>query len=133
MCECAALPATVADLDYWERNFRFEGRAAFPGFFNVPDGDSFEPALDHSTRAYRCTACGQRWHVECAPEEQPSPVFAMKLEPGQLLDPGTIRSQKEFLCILAHRGFAAEGCRWKGCQNLQLKGRLVCHLHVSFP
>lgn len=133
MCNCALLPNAVAELEYWERRFHFEGAFEFGRHFELPEHEAFEPPLSHAETFYRCRECGQAWYVESVPEQMPSPSFALKIVSDKKPERDELQSAKEYLCVLAHGGFAEEKCRRVDCPNHSLKGRALCHVHISFP
>lgn len=134
MCNCGRLPACVADIEYWQRDFLFIGAQLHIRHFETPDSEHFEPGLEYEKTIYRCDECGQLWYIECLPEETTSPSFALKAN-HITLPPSReeINAAKECLSILAHDGFDSEKCRMVNCNNHKLKGRELCHLHIPFP
>lgn len=134
MCNCRKLPNCVADIEYWTQGFEYLGSQNHCHYFETPDSTNFEPALNYSKSIYQCSECGQRWYIECLPEETPSPGFALKINAAlQLPSDDEVEAAKEYLCILAHGGFDSKKCRVAGCKNHKLIGRELCHLHIPFP
>jgi hypothetical protein len=133
MCNCGDRPAAVADPQYWDKNFRFTGLSESPRYFEQLDTTTLAPPLSFSTFLYCCTDCNQAWYIECAPEETPDPVFAMKLESMTAPSEDDVRAANEFLSVIAHGGFGVTRCTFAHCPNRRLKGRLFCHLHMPFP
>jgi hypothetical protein len=132
MCNCSNHTPFVADPHYWRSSVALAGVSASPSYFEPLATESFVPALTHSQVSYTCSACGQSWYVECAPEEEASALFAMKVQ-GPSYHPlaEEVRAAKEFLSVVAHGGFEAKACSYAQCPNLRLKGRALCHLHLS--
>jgi hypothetical protein len=134
MCNCRELPSSVAELEYREQDFQYMGDLFHNHYFETPDSDHFEPPLDYSHSMYCCMECGQTWYIECTPEQNPSPKFALKVnEIIRLPSDKKLQAAKQYLCILAHGGFDSEKCRMADCQNHKLLGRELCHLHIPFP
>ena len=133
MCSCADFPAALADPQYWSRDFPFAGLPESPRYFAMLDVSAFTPPISHTMTLYCCTDCKQAWHVECAPEEVPEPIFAMKLPTMASPHTDQIQAQKHSLSVLAHGGFDVARCISAGCPNGSLKGRAYCHLHMPFP
>ena len=134
MCNCADRPKSIADPEYWSREVAFVGITASPSYFEQLDIGNFIPQLSYSQHLYRCGSCEQSWYIECAPEEEPSPLFCMKVErSSQQPSAEDIRAEKESLSVIAHGGFEAHRCQEMGCLNQRLKGRALCHLHITFP
>lgn len=134
MCQCSQFHEAVVDLTYREnRNFKFLGAEIFSDYFRIPDESTFTPQLDYAVNLYRCETCGQKWYAEPTPEEYPSIEFGMKyfsdIPPTKM----EIDSKKQFLVILAHKGFSENLCRCSNCKNFKLKGRELCHLHITVP
>jgi len=134
MCNCADLPQAVAELEYWNRGFSFQGSTEHAAHFQELDGSSLLPPLNFTHFLYSCGECGQAWYIECLPEEAPVPGFALKLE-SSASSPSReeIVAAKEILCVLAHGGFESDKCRISGCTNRCLKGRALCQAHITFP
>lgn len=134
MCQCSQFPEAVVDLTYREnRSFNFLGAELFSAYFTIPDESSFTPQLDYNITLYQCSSCGQKWYVEPTPEECPSIEFGMKYFSDNRPTKMEIDSRKQFLTILAHGGFSENLCRSSGCKNFKLKGRELCHLHITVP
>ncbi len=134
MCDCAGLPAFVADLDYWEPGFPYAGRAHSAAYFRELDPSCLTPPLAPGGQAYRCTGCGQWWYVEGTPEETPSVGFALKLETDRAPADTALTAAKHSLAVVAHGGFDDGPCARAECPNLRLRGRALCHLHLGeFP
>lgn len=96
--------------------------------------DKIAPELDYSNNYYQCLECGQRWYFHCSPEETTWPFFGIKLPDSiDKLSEEEIESNREFITILAHNGFEPTKCRHKGCNNFKLKGKEVCHKHLTLP
>lgn len=134
MCNCKELPTCVAEIEYLDRGFQFFGVLIHNHYFETPDSEHFEPQLDYSQFMYHCMECGQKWYIECAPEQTPYPEFALKV--NELVRPPSVnelQAAKQYLCILAHGGFGSDKCRMAECQNHKLLGRELCHLHILFP
>jgi hypothetical protein len=132
MCNCTDLPPTIAtDLRYWHRGFSFAGIAHSSDYFQDLETESLVPALSYGCTIYQCDACGQTWYIECFPEESAFVSFALKISIGVPPMQAEIAAAKQSLSVLAHGGFQSDPCLAKGCPNLRLKGRSVCHLH--FP
>lgn len=134
MCNCAELPPTIAcHIEYWHRDFDFQGVPGCPAYFQELDTDTIVPSLDYDCTLYVCGSCKQGWYIECLPEETPSPSFAMKLkDSSESPSAAEIEAEKQSLSVLAHCGFEPEKCMKSACQNLRLKGRSLCHLHITF-
>ncbi|RJL50808.1 hypothetical protein D5071_12250 [Pectobacterium carotovorum] len=134
MCNCKELPTSVVELDSWWHSFHFSNALTHNRHFETPDSEYFEPQLDYSESLYRCAECGQAWYIECAPEQSPYALFALKTEDAKSLPSDKeVKTAKVHLCILAHGGFDSEKCRMAGCKNLKLLGRELCHFHIPFP
>jgi hypothetical protein len=134
MCNCSRLPTSVADIEYWQQGFASFGASINARYFEIPDSECYEPILQYSIHLYKCIECGQPWYIECLPEETPSPGFALKLnDPSYSPSDEEVNAAKEYLCVLAHGGFSPHKCRMSGCNNHQLLGRELCHLHITFP
>lgn len=134
MCNCGELPSSVAELGYQDKEFQFKRDLFLNHYFEIPDSDRFEPPLEYAQFMYCCLDCGQSWYIECSPEENPSPIFALKVnEPIRLPSVKKLQAIKHYLCIVAHGGFDSEKCRMMGCPNHKLHGRELCHLHIPFP
>lgn len=134
MCNCGELPSSVVELEYHNQEFQFQRELFLNHYFEIPESDHFEPSLDYSQSMYCCLDCGQSWYLECTPEENPSPLFALKVdEPGVLPSVKEIQAMKHYLSIVAHGGFDSEQCRMVDCPNNKLLGRELCHLHTPFP
>ena len=132
MCNCHDLPRAICEPHYWSR-IALPGTAIFSAWFQAIDTDEFVPDLDYDIHNYCCGYCGQAWYVECAPEEELFPLFAMKLLNGAALpttNSTVITAEKDFLSVLAHCGFSDVACRQAGCQNFALNGRALCHRHL---
>lgn len=116
MCNCRKLPTCVAEIEYRERGFQFLGASINNHYFETPESEHFEPQLDHSQSIYRCMECGQKWYIECSPEQTPHPEFALKVnELVRLPSVSELQAAKQYLCILAHGGFGSEKCSMVGC------------------
>ena len=129
MCNCKELPNLVIDVEEnWDSNKNEEMVALCSYFFKCIEAEEFEPKLSYSETNYKCLECGQRWYIECAPEECTYPEFAVKFN---TVSPSKdeIRAHKQFLSILMSCGFASEKCRMKGCDNYKLKDMELCHVH----
>jgi hypothetical protein len=134
MCNCVVLPIAVVDILCSETRFNFQGKVEFQPFFESLDSENYLPDLDYSKHHYKCMECGQFWYIENSADQNPAPIFAMKYN-GLSYEPTIeeIRAEKDFLLILAHRGFSSTTCRVLGCNNKKLKGREICFLHLSLP
>lgn len=136
MCNCVDLPKAIIDISssWINKTISLQGQELFAHYFQEMQAELFEPELDYSIYSYQCLECGQYWYIECSPDEGLSPLFAMKYErvKGQ---PNTddVWSTKEFLTVLAHNGFENSKCRTIGCENYKLKGRELCHHHLTLP
>lgn len=134
MCNCRELPSSVAEPENRGQILALTGISLYQRYFVTPDSNRFEPPLDYSHFLYCCMECGQRWYLECTPEESPHPSFALKVnETTRLPSDELLQAVKQYLCILAHGGFDSEKCRAVDCQNHKLLGRELCHLHIPFP
>jgi hypothetical protein len=109
------------------------GLSESPRYLEQLNATTLAPPLSFSTPLYCCTDCNQAWYIECAPEEVPEPMFAMKLESTAAPNEDDVRAAKEFLSVIAHGGFEVARCTAAQCPNRRLKGRLFCHLHTAFP
>lgn len=130
MCNCKALPTYIADPYY-----KGIGVQQFQSHFSQLDTEGLTPEFreyEEEGGVYFCTVCEQHWYIELTTEEQPSPLFALKVDsdakPNQLL----VEATKQFLSLLAHGGFDTSLCKQSGCYNFALRGRALCHLHFSF-
>ena len=130
-CSCRNLSSAVCDPNYWDQGFSFPGVDKYPAHFQIPEGELLDPPLTYERHLYVCKACGQHWYINCAPEEQPEPLFAMKYEEGAEPAPDEILRQTQLLCVLVHDGHDVGECRYAGCENKRLKGRELCELHCS--
>lgn len=134
MCNCSELKEVVVDLDsnWISQSIPYQGKEAFSSYFEEIEAEEFEPDLDYSEFYYVCKDCGQAWYFECAPDESTFPLFGIKLESvGQKLSKEEIESNKDFITILAHNGFESSKCRTANCNNFKLKGKELCHKHLS--
>jgi hypothetical protein len=132
MCNCATLPTAVADLTYWLRNA--PSAEVFANYFSPLDCECLVPSLSYTLGdIYQCAFCDQHWYIECAPEETPFPIFAMKLASNVMPSDNEKASHKQFLSILAHKGFSSAPCLSASCSNFALNGRAFCHVHFQFP
>lgn len=75
MCNCKKLPTCVAEIEYLDRGFQFFGALIHNNYFETPDSEYLEPQLDYSQSMYHCIECGQKWYIECAPEQTLYPKF----------------------------------------------------------
>jgi hypothetical protein len=117
---------------YWDRGIELKGTEEFSTYFQQVDTDSMLPVLDHSTNNYGCKDCSQKWYFELSPEESPWPIFALKDSTGALTPrSNVVEAQKQFLRILAHRGFSTDACLWRNCEALALNGMFVCPKHAG--
>jgi hypothetical protein len=133
MCNCAELPPAVADPVYQPQTVRKSWPEIFSGIFSLPDFDQLTPSISHSYNGpYQCPVCNQYWYVECAPEEQPFPIFAIKLASNIMPTEEEKASHKQFLSVLAHMGFSSTRCLMTGCPNFALNDRAFCHFHFPF-
>jgi hypothetical protein len=136
MCNCNKLNEVVVDLDssWISQSIPYQGKEAFSSYFEEIEAEEFEPDLNYSEFYYACIDCGQAWYLECAPVEPTFPLFGIKLKNiGQILSKEEIESQKNFIIILAHNGFEPSKCRTANCNNFKLKGKELCHMHLSIP
>jgi hypothetical protein len=132
MCNCASVPVAIADPVCYQPGCPPQGLAEFAAYFQELDTDDMLPTLRYEVSNYRCGICSQRWYLECAPEESTFPLFALKDETGTLTErSAAVRSHKDFLEVLAHRGFGTERCIIDGCTGFALNGRALCNVH--FP
>ena len=132
MCNCLEIPDAAAEVGYWDRGFNYQGLSENSACFSPPDGNSLQPSLDYSCFLYRCGECGQYWYIECAPEEQPFPLFALKLDNSFQPTHAEVQTAKERLCLVAHGGFEEALCKVAGCSNHALKGRTLCYSTFHF-
>ncbi|MDA4943591.1 hypothetical protein PGJ89_17050, partial [Acinetobacter baumannii] len=59
--------------------------------------------------------------------------FGIKLsEVKQTLSQNQINSIKQFLVVLAHKGFSENKCFYKGCTDYSLNGINVCLNHFGY-
>ncbi|WP_144395651.1 hypothetical protein [Pleionea sediminis] len=136
MCNCKELPSSVVNISmsYAFRGIELQGVKLFPEYFNGLDSERFEPELSYEFEHYRCKDCGQYWYIFLDSDENPSPWFCVKYrDRGYEPSKGEIDAEKQFLTILAHNGFGSGNCRASKCSNLKLKGKELCHLHLSLP
>ena len=136
MCNCLELPRAIINIgsSWISKDIGLQGQEQFSNYFQEMQAELFEPELDYSTYHYQCLECGQHWYIECSPDEGLSPLFALKYE-GVNHQPNAddVWSNKEFLTVLAHDGFENTKCRTVGCENYKLKGRELCHRHLTLP
>ncbi|MEC7119750.1 MAG: hypothetical protein VXW65_07595 [Pseudomonadota bacterium] len=136
MCNCSALKEIVVDLDssWISQAIPYEGKEAFAPYFEEIEAEEFEPELSYSEDYYTCKDCGQAWYFECAPTEGTFPLLGIKLKDEQhRLCSEEIEAHKDFITILAHNGFESSKCRTVNCNNFKLKGKQLCHRHLSLP
>jgi len=136
MCNCLQLPESIADISSsWVNSaIEFKGSEIFHIFFQEMESEEFQPDLDYSEVNYKCLECGQYWYIECSPEENPSPLFAIKRSgSNKELSKDEIESSKEYITILAHNGFESTACSMAGCNNYKLKGKALCQKHLTVP
>ena len=131
MCNCNRMPSAICDPEYWNRGLPFQGIAKHAERFQTFDTQLLEPTLDYELRLYKCSSCGQHWYIECAPEEELYPFFAMKCQEDIKPTIDQLNREKQLLCILAHDGHDLTTCRQAGCEKKKLKGRELCELHCS--
>jgi hypothetical protein len=134
MCNCKELPSYIADPNYYDRKFQYQGTEDNSEYFQEVESEDWQPEMDFGNPIVQCIDCGQYWYFEYAPEESAFPLFGMKRSnvtdfPSETL----IEEAKGKLSLLAHGGTSAEKCRIKGCENYKLNGRELCVHHISFP
>ena len=136
MCNCSDLPKSVVEISLsWSfRSIEMAGVDLFPQYFSGLEAEEFEPELSHETSYYRCKECRQGWYIYLDSDETPSPWLAIKHNDfGQPLTDHEIEAEKQFLTILAHNGFEPTQCRESCCGNFKLRGKELCHMHLSLP
>ena len=136
MCNCSDLPKAVIEvsLSWAFRSVKMEGVENFPQYFSGLESEEFEPELNYDTSYYHCKVCRQRWYIYLDSDESPSPWLVIKHDNVDLpLSEKEIEAEKQFLTILAHNGFSSAQCRISECGNLKLKGKELCHIHLTLP
>ncbi len=136
MCNCAELNTVFLDLDsnWVQQAIPYQGKSLFSQYFLEWDSDQVAPELDYSKHNYQCLECDQYWYFECSPEQSTWPLFGIKRsDKDQKLSEEDIKANQEFVTILAHNGFEPTLCRAKGCHNFKLKGKELCHKHITLP
>jgi hypothetical protein len=104
------------------------GEGLFAEWFQALQPAALTPDLRFEWSDYRSRDCGQAWYVECAPEEDLNPIFAMKVEAAtEVLSAGSpeVLSTRDFLLVLARGGFSTTRCAMDGCVSFALLGRAV--------
>ena len=132
MCNCANTPPFIADPEYWDASVVLDGVARSPDYFSTLQVEYLEPTQKDSTSVYKCAKCQQHWYVEWEPEEEPTPLFALKLTSQEEPRTQEVIAAKQSLSVIAHGGYGSSKCVAIGCQNQCLNTRALCHIHFSF-